>query len=77
MIEILPWPGLKAKDLLTRVVTKAVKEAREDKLTEPWVEKQIARVLDYVPAETAIRLIRRETKRRKTKSARGQRADSS
>lgn len=27
--EKLPWPGLKAKDHLTRVVTRAVKEAWE------------------------------------------------
>ena len=46
--EKLPWPGLRAKDRLSRVVTRAVKEEREMKETEVWARKQIARVLDHV-----------------------------
>ncbi len=54
--EKLTWPGLKAKDRLTRVITQAVKEAKEAKENEEWAEIQIARVLDYVSPQTAIRL---------------------
>jgi hypothetical protein len=57
----LPWPGLKAKDHLSRVVTRAVKEARE---TAVWAEKQVARVLDHVPPETAVGILFREISRR-------------
>jgi len=32
--EKLSWPGLRAKDRLTRVVTRAVKEAREARENE-------------------------------------------
>jgi len=32
--EKLSWPGLKAKDRLSRVVTRAVKEAREARENE-------------------------------------------
>lgn len=63
--ERLPWPGLRAKDRLSRLVTRAVKEAREMKDNEAWAESQIARVLDYVSPETAMRLIFRETRRRR------------
>lgn len=63
--EKLPWPGLKAKDHLTRVVTRAVKEAREAGEREVWAEKQIARVLDHVLPEAAIRLVFREVSRRR------------
>jgi hypothetical protein len=62
--EKLPWPGLKAKDHLSRVVTRAVKEARETGEKEAWAEKQIARVLDHVPPEAAMRLVFREMSRR-------------
>jgi hypothetical protein len=63
--EKLPWPGLKAKDHLSRVVTRAVKEAIEARENEAWAQSQIARVLDYVPPETAMRLVIRETRRRR------------
>lgn len=59
--EKLPWPGLKAKDHLSRVVTRAVKEARE---TAVWAEKQVARVLGHVPPETAVGILLREISRR-------------
>ncbi len=62
--EKLPWPGLKAKDLLSRVATRAVKEAKEARETVVWAEKQIARVLDHVPPETAVRILFREISRR-------------
>ena len=62
--EKLPWPGLKAKDRLSRVVTRAVKEAKETRELEAWAEKQIARMLDHVPPEAAMRLIFREVSRR-------------
>lgn len=55
--EKLTWPGLKAKDYFTRLVTRAVKEAKETREKEAWAENQIARVLDYVSAETAMRLL--------------------
>jgi hypothetical protein len=63
--EKLPWPGLKAKDHLSRVTTRAVKEARETRENETWAENQIAQVLDYVPPGTAIKLIFRGTRRRR------------
>jgi hypothetical protein len=62
--EKLPWPGLKAKDHLSRVVTRAVKEAKEAREAAFWAEKQIARVLDHVPPETAARILFREISRR-------------
>lgn len=62
--EKLRWPGLKAKDRLSRMVTRAVKEAKETGETEVWAEKQIARVLDHVPPGAVVRLIFREMSRR-------------
>jgi hypothetical protein len=62
--EKLPWPGLKAKDHLSRVVTRAVKEAKEKTESEAWAENQIAQVLDHVSSEVVMRLVFRETKRR-------------
>jgi hypothetical protein len=61
----LSWPGLKAKDHLSRVVTRAVKDARETRENEVWAENQIARVLNYVSPETAMRLLFREAHRRR------------
>lgn len=61
----LPWPGLKAKDYLTRVVTQAVKEARDARESVMWAENQISRLLDYVPSETAMILLFHEALRRR------------
>jgi len=69
--EKLPWPGLKAKDHLSRVTTRAVKEAKETRENEVWAENLIARVLDYVPPETATRLLLQETYRRRKPGPRG------
>ena len=63
--ERLPWPGLKSKDHLSRFVTRAVKKAKEARENEVWARSQIARLLDYVPPETAMRLVFREARRRK------------
>jgi hypothetical protein len=63
--EKLSWPGLKVKDHLSRVATRAVKEAKETRENEVWAESLIARVLDYVPPETAMRLLFQETYRRR------------
>ena len=62
--EKLPWPGLKAADRLTRIVTAAVKVARETRYRELRAEYQIARVLDSIPAERAMTLFLREISRR-------------
>jgi hypothetical protein len=62
--EKLTWPGLKAKDHLSRVITRAVKEAKETRENEVWAKDLIARVLDYVPPETALKLVYCETRRR-------------
>ena len=62
--ENLPWPGLKAKDRLSWVVTREVKEAKETEEREVWAEKQIAHLLDHFPPETAMRLVFREMSRR-------------
>ncbi len=62
--DSLPWPGLKAKDRLSRVVTRAVKDAKEARERDVWAEKQIARVLDNVPPRAAMRLVLREMSRR-------------
>lgn len=62
--EELPWPGLNARDRLSRVATQAVKDARETRETEVWAEKQIARVLNHVPPETAATILFREIIRR-------------
>ena len=64
MRERLLWPGLKAKDHLSRVVTHAVKEAKEERETEVWAEEQIARVLKYIQPETLLSLVLREMARR-------------
>ena len=55
--EKLTWPGLNAKDHLSRVVSLAVKEAKETREKEDWAENQIARVLDFVGPQTAVKLI--------------------
>jgi len=62
--EKLPWPGLKAVDRLSRIVTAAVKEAREARYRELRGEYQIARVLDSIPTERAMALFLREISRR-------------
>ncbi|HEX9224358.1 MAG TPA: hypothetical protein VF860_13595 [Candidatus Acidoferrales bacterium] len=62
--EKLPWPGLKAKDYLSRVITRVVKEAKETRENEVWAKDLIARVLDYVPPETALKLVYCEMRRR-------------
>lgn len=59
----LPWPGLKAKDRLSRIVTREVKEVMETRERDAWAEEQIAKVLDHVPLETALRLVFREMSR--------------
>jgi hypothetical protein len=41
--EKLSWPGLRAKDRLTRVVTRAVKEAREARENEMRAKHAMAR----------------------------------
>jgi hypothetical protein len=56
----LSWPGLKANDHLSRVVTRAVKEAKELGENRAWAESLISLVLDYVPARTVIELVKRE-----------------
>ena len=63
--EKLSWPGLKSKDHLSRIVTRAVKEAKEARENEVWARSQIARLLDYVSPETAMRLVFCEARRRK------------
>jgi hypothetical protein len=60
----LSWPGLKSKDHLSRVVTRAVKEAKELRENEEWAERQVARLLDYVTPESALRFVLREARRR-------------
>jgi hypothetical protein len=62
--EKLSWPGLRAKDHLSRVVTRSVKEAKEARERDMWAEKQIARVLENVPAKTAMKLFFSEMRRR-------------
>lgn len=62
--EKLPWPGLKARDRLSRVATAAVKEMRESKEVESWAAGQIAHLLNYVSVERAIGMIFRESRRR-------------
>lgn len=62
--ERLPWPGLKARDRLSRIVAAALKDAREAKHRELWAKHQIARLLDRIPPERAMALIFRETSRR-------------
>lgn len=63
--EKLPWPGLKAKDHLSRVVTREVKKQREAKEAAAWAEIQIARVIDFVPPDIVLRLVLRELSRRR------------
>jgi hypothetical protein len=64
-LEKLPWRGLRAKDYLSRLVTRRVKEAREREETERWAESQIVRVLNYVSPETVLRFLMREARRRR------------
>lgn len=63
-LDDLPWPGLKARDRLSRVVTRAVKEAKEAREKNAWAKRQIARVLDNVPPQVAMRLVLYEISRR-------------
>src|SRR5271154_4081895 len=60
----LTWPGLRAHDRLTRVITRWVKEQRAERENEAWAQDQVARVLDWVPPETAMKLLYREARRR-------------
>jgi hypothetical protein len=60
----LPWPGLKAHDRLSRVVTRAVKDAKEMRETETWAKQQIARVLDHLPPDAMIPIVCEEMRRR-------------
>jgi hypothetical protein len=62
--EKLPWPGLEAGDRLSRIATRAVKEAKEAREREAWAEEQIARVLDHIPPEAALKLVFHEMSRR-------------
>jgi hypothetical protein len=65
MHEKLLWPGLKARDRLSRIVTRAVKEAKEAREREVWAKEQIARVLDHISPGAALRLVFREMSRRR------------
>ena len=56
----LPWPGLKAKDRMSRVITRAVKDAKIATERDEWAREQIARILDIVPPRHAMKLIMRE-----------------
>lgn len=60
----LTWPGLRAKDRLSRVITRWVKKQKEERENEDWARDQIARVLDWVPPETVMKLLYREGRRR-------------
>jgi hypothetical protein len=60
----LSWPGLKAQDRLSRVVTAAIKEARETRDRELWAEYQIVHALNSIPPETAMAMFFREISRR-------------
>lgn len=59
------WPGLKAEDHLSRVVTRWVKEKREEMEKEAWAHEQIARLLDHVPPDTVMKLLYIEARRRR------------
>lgn len=61
----LTWPGLGAQDRLSRVATAWVKQQKEERENEAWAESQIARVLNWVPPETVMKLLYREARRRK------------
>ena len=60
----LSWPGLRARDRLSRVITRWVKEQEEERENEAWARDLIARVLDWVPPETVMKLLYREARRR-------------
>lgn len=59
------WPGLRAKDHLSRVVTRWVKERKEEAENEAWAHGQVARLLDRVSPDTVMKLLYRESRRRK------------
>jgi hypothetical protein len=59
------WPGLKAEDRLSRVVTRWVKEKKEEAENEAWAHEQIARLLDHVPPDTVMKLLYLEARRRR------------
>ena len=71
----LPWPGLKAKDHLSRVVTRAVKEAKEAEAALNWAKAQIDCLLDYVSAEAVLELLLCEMRRRNGDAQRVQHLD--
>lgn len=60
----LLWPGLRAQDRLSRVITQWVKEQKEERENEAWARDLITRVLDWVPPETVMKLLYREARRR-------------
>jgi hypothetical protein len=68
----LPWPGLRAKDRMSRVITRAVKDAKIASERDEWAREQIARILDIVPPRHAMRLIVRELRRRQKSRPRSQ-----
>lgn len=63
--EKLPWPGLKNKNYLTRIITQAVKEAKETRENEVWARKQLARIRRYIPRSVFIRLVRKELQKKR------------
>jgi hypothetical protein len=60
----LTWPGLRAQDRLSRIITAWVKEQKEESENEAWARDQVARVLDWIPPETVMKLLYREARRR-------------
>lgn len=62
--EKLSWPGLKAKDHLSRVVSRAVKQAKETREKKEWAENLVARVLDFISPHAAMKLVFLETHHR-------------
>ena len=55
--ERLPWPGLKSKDHICRLVTRAVKAAKESRETETWARQQMGKILEHVSVPDAMRLL--------------------
>lgn len=65
--ENLPWPGLKARDRLSRVITKVVKEAREAKERERWAMDRTREILNVVSPTILTRLVLSEIVRRRAR----------
>jgi hypothetical protein len=62
--EDLPWPGLEDKDEINAAIALGIKKACEARETEEWAKCVISCLLDHVPRQRIIWLVRIEARKR-------------